>query len=124
MHLNKHVVESHEISCPFAKCNKKFCRRSSFASHLSREHPKLTFAVLDSRHKVNAAPESGTHPDRTAAVMCTDLGSPDTSDSENACAETENSRFLSKFHQKTATLLLKLANKITYSSKNGSVDCS
>jgi hypothetical protein len=113
-HLRKHVVESHEISCPFVKCNKKFCKRSSFTSHLSRAHPKLTFAVLDSRHKVNAAPESGTQIlDGSASTVCTDVDSPETSDFDNACTETEQSAdFCQNFKRSLALVLLKLQTKL------------
>lgn len=69
--------------------------------------------MFDSRHKVNVAPESGTQLfDRTASEMCTDLGSPDTSDFENVCTETQRiPDFCQNFKIRLA-LFLKLQTKL------------
>lgn len=41
-HLRVHIRERKEVACPFRNCDKRFKVQSSFSSHISRKHKKLS----------------------------------------------------------------------------------
>jgi len=46
-----HLADKNTVYCPFSNCAREFSKKSSFTSHLSRHHPKLTAACVDDRYK-------------------------------------------------------------------------
>jgi uncharacterized Zn-finger protein len=51
-HLKKHVGHNTSILCPFVTCEKSFFTKSSFTSHMLRQHPKLTRDSINEKYKV------------------------------------------------------------------------
>jgi hypothetical protein len=47
-----HKGHNTSILCPFVYCEKSFSKKSSFTSHISRQHPKLTRDFINERYKV------------------------------------------------------------------------
>jgi len=45
-HLHQHIKDGMSVICPIQHCSKRYCIRSSFSGHLSRDHSQWTFADL------------------------------------------------------------------------------
>lgn len=45
-HLKDHICEGVSVTCPFDKCDKKFSRKSSFTSHISRCHRGMNLSSM------------------------------------------------------------------------------
>jgi len=47
-HVKEHIHAGTEMPCPFKECTKVYCKKSSFSSHLSRNHSGYTVQHLSS----------------------------------------------------------------------------
>ena len=45
-HLRSHLQDGIPVACPFKDCEKIFCKKSSFSSHLSRKHKNWSLSLL------------------------------------------------------------------------------
>lgn len=113
-HLKMHLAESVDILCPYVNCMKKFSKKSSFTSHMSRLHPKLTFALLDSRHKVNVSLETAADVSESNADLTSDVsGFMDSSLGDDECDIGDSSLDMTEnFKRSLALFYLKLQTKL------------
>ena len=67
-HLKTHLEDNAEISCPFDGCSRKFNKKSSFTSHLSRNHRHLSVSLIKQSYKVCAGGEPCPEPNSADTV--------------------------------------------------------
>lgn len=53
-HLHWHIKDGRKVSCPYTDCSKYFRVRSSFTSHLSRKHKKISSSPCSSQTSTSA----------------------------------------------------------------------
>lgn len=67
-HLKDHLTQGLEIACPFQGCHLKFKIKTSFTSHLSRQHKNSTERVVAPHLLVNVNNETNNN----ATLLCPD----------------------------------------------------